>query len=141
MPVQDSPPPPAVMVVHDDPATLYWLRRVLVHTGYRVVTDSDLFQALYRVRDDRSIALLVADWHLGDLDAAVLVNEIRRRDPAFPALVVTAYPERTERIRTRLPADVPILFSPMTEDDLLAAVAARWRPAPDPASDPTSDPA
>jgi two-component system cell cycle sensor histidine kinase/response regulator CckA len=121
---------PAVLVVHDDTATLYWLQRCLTRAGYRVVTDSDLFQALSRVRDDRAIRLLVADWHLGYVDAAMLVHEVRARDPQFPVLIVTMWPERYERIRARLPDDVQVVFSPMDEAQLLSVVGALWRERP-----------
>jgi DNA-binding response OmpR family regulator len=121
---------PAILVIHDDPAMLYWLQRHLTRAGYRVITDSDMFQALYRLRDDRTPRMLIADWHLGEHDAAVLVHVVRQRDPEFPVIVVTAYPERLDRIRSRLPDDVVVLFSPLEESRLLAQVRAHWRDEP-----------
>jgi DNA-binding response OmpR family regulator len=129
-----APAVPAILVIHDDAATLYWLQRQLTAAGYRVVTDSDMFQALYRLRDDPTPRMLIADWHLGEQDAALLVHMVRQRDPAFPVLVVTAYPERTDVIRRRLPADVEVLFSPMNETELLERVRALWRDEPPPAA-------
>jgi DNA-binding response OmpR family regulator len=122
-----APSVPAILVIHDDPATLYWLQRCLTAAGYRVVTDSDMFQALYRLRDDPTPHMLVADWHLGEQDAAILVHVVRRRDPAFPVLIVTAYSERLPSIRRRLPEDVDVLFSPTDEATLLERVRALWR--------------
>jgi CheY-like chemotaxis protein len=121
---------PAVLVVHDDPAMLYWTQRHLAEAGSRVVTDTDMFQALYRLRDDPTLRLMVADWHLGEQDAAILVHHVRQRDPGFPVVVITAYPERLENIRKRLPEDVAVLFAPLEAPAMLAHVAARGRDAP-----------
>jgi CheY-like chemotaxis protein len=116
-----------ILVVHDDPATLYWLQRVLSHAGYRVASDSSLFEALHRTRNDPTIRLLIADWHLGDQDAAALVLEARRNDPAFPILVVTAISDRTTRIKQRLPQDVEVLDSSTGDAPLLATVERLWQ--------------
>jgi CheY-like chemotaxis protein len=116
-----------ILVVHDDPATLYWLQRVLSHAGYRVATDSSLFEALHRTRNDPTIRLLIADWHLGDQDAAALVLEARRNDPAFPILVITAKTDRTVRIKQRLPDDVVVLDSSTGDGPLLATVERLWQ--------------
>lgn len=116
-----------ILAVHDDPGMRYWIERVLVAAGYRVVTDSSLTEALYRVRDDATIGLLIADWHLGDEVAGVLVDEVRRRDPAFPVLVVTALAQRFAQIRRQLPADVRIVFSPVSEEAFLETVRHVWR--------------
>jgi CheY-like chemotaxis protein len=141
VPQSQSAPMPAVLVVHDDPATLYWVQRHLSEAGYRVVTDTDMFQALYRLRDDPTLRLMVADWHLGEQDAAILVHHVRKRDPGFPVVVITAYPERLERIRRRLPEDVAVLFAPLEESEMLAHVAMRWRDAPPVAREKTDPPA
>lgn len=118
-----------VLVVHDDPATLYWLERVLTHAGHRVVSDTNLTEALVRLRDDATIGMLVADWHLGEHDAAALVQEVRERDPALPALIVTAETAALSRIRHNLPSDVLVLFTPVDETSLLDMVAHLWRRA------------
>ncbi|HEU4699315.1 MAG TPA: response regulator [Gemmatimonadales bacterium] len=137
MPTATVPVTTGILAVHDDPGMRYWIERVLVAAGYRVVTDSSLTEALYRVRDDATIGLLVADWHLGEEIAGVLVDEVRRRDPAFPVLVVTAQAQRFSQIRQQLPEDVLVVFTPISEEAFLETVRHVWRgDAPRPVAPP-----
>lgn len=135
----DPRPGPApvlgILLVHDDPGMLYWLLRVLRNAGHRVVADTNLTEALLRLREDRTIGMLVADWHLGQDDAAALVQDVRRRDPHFPCLVVTAQLASLSRIRHRLPPDVLTLFTPVRAEAVLEAVTELWERVPSPPPD------
>jgi len=84
------PPRPHVMVVDDDADLLRLLSMRLNAAGYRVTAVDSAEAALGRLDADRP-QLVLSDVQLPGRDGLALFDEIRRRHPALPVILLTAH--------------------------------------------------
>jgi CheY-like chemotaxis protein len=98
----DAGTPGAVLVVDDDPGARLYARRVLEKSGYVVVDASNGREALERLEDDESVALVVADLNMPELDGLELIWEMRDVDrwSHIPVIVLTG--ETDELLEAKL---------------------------------------
>jgi CheY-like chemotaxis protein len=91
---------PNILVVDDEPFIVQYVRRVLEHSNYGVVTATNAEQAwaIFEQRRVR-ISLLLTDIMMpGLMDGLDLAAKIRKVEPAFPILFLTgAIPEGDPR--------------------------------------------
>lgn len=80
-----------VLVVDDDPTSRLLARALLERKGYQVVEARDGVSALDVMRDDRRVALVVADLNMPEMDGLELLWEIRAEPTleSLPVIVVT----------------------------------------------------
>jgi CheY-like chemotaxis protein len=97
----DAGSPGAVLLVDDDPGARLFARRVLEKSGYPVVDASNGREALERLEDE-SVALVVADLNMPELDGLELIWEMRDVDrwSHIPVIVLTG--ETDELLEAKL---------------------------------------
>jgi CheY-like chemotaxis protein len=102
------------LLVDDNKAFAENLAEILRDEGAEVTIALSGAEALEQVKATRFDAL-VTDMRMPVMNGAVLVHEVRRADPALPAIVVTAYTgesdladARNEGVLAVLPKPVPI---------------------------------
>ena len=118
MPRSLQTPPPVVFVVDDDPAVCSSLKFALELEGFAVSTFPD-GESLLRRADLPSPHCLVIDYKLLGMSGIDLLNELRRRDVAIPALLITSNPSRAlrsaaERLGVRI-VEKPLLTNALSE--------------------------
>jgi DNA-binding response OmpR family regulator len=110
-----------VLIVDDDEVIRSLLRLTLPTEGFEVVEADSGDHALELV-NGRSPALVLLDWRMPGRSGAEVLQELKRRYPETPVIVLTAEPERPNRDQAEsLGADVFVTkpFSPL---QLLATI-------------------
>ncbi len=114
-----APPPApesALLVVEDDPDIRELMAWVLAGAGFAVLEAGSAAEALARFEEAPGVAGLVVDRLLPDGDGVALVEELRRRLPGLPAVVVSGAGEEPEDPGTGF------LAKPFTARELLERV-------------------
>ena len=112
--------PPTICVVDDDYALLSALKFAMEIDGFNVNTYSDA-AALLLNRKHARCNCLVVDYRLPHLDGLGLIERLKSRGIAAPAILTTTNPSAA--VRTRAQAiGVPIVEKPLLRDDLTDAV-------------------
>lgn len=118
--------PETVLVVEDDPTLRLGLTKTLRSAGFRVEiakTGPEGLEAAITVRPD----LVLLDVMLPGMNGFEICEELRKRDPDVPILMVTAKGEEQDKVRgLRLGAD-DYVVKPFGIAELLARVDAALR--------------
>jgi DNA-binding NtrC family response regulator len=117
-----------VVCVDDDPAVLRALRRLLEREPYRVLATVRPRQALQWL-DEREVGLMITDQRMPDLSGHELIEEVRRRSPETPCLIVTAYPDHPAVVAAARRDRVAVIAKPWDGGELKRAIR-RWLAAP-----------
>ena len=114
-----------LLIVDDDETFAYAASRYLESVGYATVVASGSMEA-FRVLERTSVDLMIADVRLHDSEphGVSLGRMLRNRNPAFPVLLVTAYPALIEQEK---PLPGPVLVKPVELSDLAKAVEEALR--------------
>lgn len=81
-----------VMVVDDDEALVFLLKRLLTRQGYRVLTFTDPLQGLAQLRDPELICdLLVTDYNMPGYSGIDLLRDVQRVRPHLPVALASGY--------------------------------------------------
>jgi PAS domain S-box-containing protein len=108
-----------VLVVEDNPEVAEVTIAMLRELGYEVCAARDAGAALAMI-DGRKLDLVVSDIAMpGAMDGAALAQEIRRRHPELPVLLVTGYAEAVDK----LSGDFTVLRKPFDLAELSRATA------------------
>jgi two-component system response regulator FixJ len=121
---QDLPIPRGarrIVLVDDDPAVLEALAFAFEVDGYRVDTFPGARRAL--AADLADAACLIIDLRLPDLDGLKLVEQLRARGDAAPAVLITSQPKFPDLARAAA-LEVVVVEKPLLTDELAEAV--RW---------------
>lgn len=121
-----------VLVIDDEPAILSGIRYLLRSWGCEVATAEDRAQALeaaeaWPVQPD----IVISDLRLRDgesgLDALAALDRYYQHDglPPFPRLLITGE-TRSERLREIKAAKIPVLYKPVSPEQLREAMVAVW---------------
>jgi DNA-binding NtrC family response regulator len=113
-------------------------RRILVRTGYRVLTAADTVEAL-RLADEEPapIDLLLTDVIMPGASGKELATQLVLRRPATKVLYMSGYPEDVIVHQGVLERDVNLIEKPFTADALLDKVRDILQaPAPSPLASP-----
>ena len=87
-----APDSPRILVVDDDPDTLFLHAAILSDAGYTVACATDGLEALRRLGAGEEFSLVLTDFNMPGADGRELVQAIRRLDAtaALPVIVATA---------------------------------------------------
>ncbi|TXT41262.1 MAG: PAS/PAC sensor hybrid histidine kinase [Comamonadaceae bacterium] len=82
----------SVMVVDDDEALVFLLKRLLTRKGYRVITFTDPLQALTQLRDPAfTCNLLVTDYNMPGYSGVDLLRDVQQLRPHLPVALASGY--------------------------------------------------
>jgi FixJ family two-component response regulator len=113
---------PLVLIVDDDSALRSALKFALELEGFRVdACDSGEALLAYDLPDDD--ACLVIDERLPGVNGLEALRQLRARDVALPAVLITTNPQPTLRAAAAA-AGVPIVEKPLLNDALLGSIRA-----------------
>jgi two-component system NtrC family response regulator len=82
--------PPRILVVDDEPNSLFGICQVLKDEGYRVIPAEDGKQALEKIQD-YSIDVIVTDEKMPDMSGMELFSAVRKNGGQIPVILITAY--------------------------------------------------
>jgi two-component system, cell cycle response regulator CpdR len=117
-------PSTTVLLVEDEYAIREFVRVVLEHAGYGVVTATDGEHGFteYAADPDR-FALVLSDVIMPNRTGPELVGLIRQIRPDVPVIFMSAYTGGLGPTPIEMPAKVTLLEKPFSLDQLLHAVA------------------
>jgi two-component system, OmpR family, response regulator QseB len=118
--------PPQILVVEDDAELRGMLERLLHDCGYGVDVAGD-GQAGLHLALTRTYDVLLLDRGLPAIDGLDLMQRLRRRGIATPALFLTAYGELSDRVAGLDAGAEDYLVKPFEVDELLARLRALRR--------------
>lgn len=111
-----------VLLVDDTDVVRMMIREVLVEAGYEVVDASNAQDALYELRNDSRIDLLLSDVGLPGMNGRALADEARELRPDLPVLFVTGYTEGAAQRQQFLDHGMALLPKPFSLNELLHKV-------------------
>jgi two-component system, NtrC family, response regulator AtoC len=82
---------PAIFVVDDDASSRELLSRILAAEGYQVTPLADGSEAVERLGSGAAPDLVVSDIRMGETGGLELTDAFRKRAPATPVILVTAF--------------------------------------------------
>jgi DNA-binding NtrC family response regulator len=114
-----------ILVVEDDAIQRQNLEMQLEDAGFQTLSADNAETALVLLNAHRDIQMIVLDVQMpGRLDGIDVLLAVRARWPAMKTLMISGQANRTQ-----LPADVPLLTKPYSEEKLLAIVRQMLVPA------------
>lgn len=118
-----------VLVIDDEPVVRDAARRVLEANGLRVATADDAASGLAHP-GLAACRLVLCDLMLPDRSGIEVLNEVTRRRPALPVLVITGYATADHASEARQAGAAGFLAKPFAANELMAAVRAALAGAP-----------
>lgn len=106
-----------ILLVEDDPAVNYILKRYLEKAGFDVLAAGGPREALGLFAATPA-DLVVTDFRMPDMTGEEMLLALRARHPALPALIVSAY---GNELSIRIPG-VPVLSKPVDAGVLVELV-------------------
>ena len=122
-----SPAPPTLLLVDDEPRILAALRRSLRREGYEILTAESVPEALTLLAE-HSVDLIVSDHKMPGHNGLEFLDEVARRHPGIPRIVLTGWPEEIpaqELARLGIGALLP---KPWDDGVLKQEIRARVKP-------------
>lgn len=89
-----------ILLVEDDEGNRTIIAEILTDMGYLVIDKSDVTSALEVVRDETPIDLVITDYRLPDTDGFTLVDAMRKSRPGVQVIMMTAYGNAENYIRS-----------------------------------------
>jgi two-component system NtrC family response regulator len=83
-------PNASILVVDDDPNSLFGISQILKDEGYQVIPAENGTKALECLKKD-SVNLIVTDEKMPDLSGMELLKKVKRSDPQIPVIFITAF--------------------------------------------------
>ena len=112
---------PAVCIIDDDHSVQRGLRRLLLTTGYRVLTCDSAEQFLSLSQLPRPICLLV-DFRMQGMSGTELLDELARSGCELPVVMISGHANAATVMRAMAAGAVACLGKPFEEAALLAAI-------------------
>jgi CheY-like chemotaxis protein len=117
-------PNPQILCVDDEPRLLEGLRMVL-RREYEVHVATSPEQALQKLRELNTLAVVVSDMRMPGMDGAAFLHEIMVRRPDATRILLTGYADRDEAIRAVNHGQIfRFLTKPCPQDQLKSAIDA-----------------
>lgn len=115
-----------VLIIEDDNDLQSYLKELLLDHGYQTIEASDGVKAL-QIIEQRQPDLVILDLGLPKLSGESVCNEIRKKHPDLPIIILTAKNDINDVVRGfKLGAD-DYLTKPFKGEELLARMKARLR--------------
>lgn len=112
---------PAILLVDDDASLLRLLTLRLESEGYRV-TGTDSGQAALKALNTEHFALVLSDLRMPGLDGLSLFDEISRRYPGMPVIIMTAHGSIPDAVAATQRGVLGFLTKPLNHDELRQAL-------------------
>lgn len=115
-----------LMLIDDEPAQCRLISALAAREGWRTVVagDPDTAIAMLGTRDGMQLSAIILDqWVPGD-DACQLIEEIKRRRPALPILMLTTSSSPLLAVEAMRAGATDYLIKPVAPDRLLEALRA-----------------
>ncbi len=80
----------SILVVDDDPNSLFGICQILKDEGYQVVPAGSGKDALEKLKSN-GINMVITDERMPDLTGMELLTEVKKMDPRIPVILITAY--------------------------------------------------
>jgi two-component system NtrC family response regulator len=80
----------SILVVDDDPNSLFGICQILKDEGYQVVPAGNGKDALEKLKAN-SFNMVITDERMPDLTGMEVLSEIKKMDPGIPVIMITAY--------------------------------------------------
>jgi len=90
-----------ILSVDDEPSILELRRIVLEQAGYEVLSACDGLEAL-RMFDANTIDLVLLDYFMPEMDGEAVANEMKRKRPHIPVIIVSASVDCIHRVRGKV---------------------------------------
>jgi two-component system response regulator FixJ len=113
-----------VFVVDDDPAVRNSLKFSLEVEGF-IVRDYSSANELLRETEIADAGCLVIDYHLPEMNGLEMLNRLRARRVAVPAILITSHPSASVRQRAA-EAGVRIVEKPLLGDALVEGIRSAF---------------
>jgi CheY-like chemotaxis protein len=124
-----------VLVIDDEPAILSGIRYLLRSWGCEVAIAEDRIQALQAAEEwPTPPDIVISDLRLRDgesgLDVLAALDQLYLRDghATFPRLLITGE-TRSDRLREIMAANIPVLYKPVSPEQLREAMMVAWNVA------------
>jgi two-component system response regulator GlrR len=111
-----------VLLVEDDPSLLRLLSMRLTAAGYAVTAVDSGERALAQIPQLQP-HLIITDLQMGGMNGMTLFNQVHRRDPSLPVLILTAHGTIPEAIKATGRGVYGYLTKPFDSRVLLGHVA------------------
>jgi signal transduction histidine kinase len=136
-PISTAPPPSRptrrarILLVDDEPNILQTYS-ILLESEFDVVTATNGAEALARADAEPGVDLVICDIMMPDMDAATVLEELRRRQPQLVSrFVLHTGGATTERTRRLVDSGAfPVFFKPISVAEIADAVRALVAAAP-----------
>jgi CheY-like chemotaxis protein len=115
-----------ILVADDDQMVRDTLVRELQERGYSVLQASDGLSALESLDKGAGVDLLITDYSMPGMNGLVLAEEVRRRQPRMPVLLLTGYADANVRndVEAMQDGSISLLRKPVPADELAQHAAA-----------------
>ena len=111
-----------VVVAAADPRLVAYISQVLTEADCRVFRAYDAQSAVELTLGLlQQVDLVVTNSCVGEVEGDTLVAVLRRRLPRLPVLHISAGTPQDREVAAKVPADVPTLDEPFTDEQLLQA--------------------
>lgn len=118
-----------VAIVDDDGGIRHALARLVKTIGFDPLTFASAEALLFELDDLRPICV-VTDMQMPGMNGIDLLRELRRRRPAIPVMVMTAYPSAVSRETAMSAGAVNFMTKPFDDKQLEDWLLSTARPRP-----------
>jgi FixJ family two-component response regulator len=113
---------PIVIVIDDDPSMLRALKRLLSGANFEVWS-FDHPNVLLKSDLPKTLACLVVDIHLPEINGVALCNKLSAAGCTLPVILITAHSDEQTRTLAASIHPVALLTKPFGRDSLLSSIA------------------
>lgn len=129
----------AVWVIDDDRSVRRVLERALQEEQIRVLSFADASSALERLHRERP-SLVICDVRMPDMDGLAMLEELKRRAPDIPVILITAYSDLERTVSAFRQGALEFLAKPFDLDKMMRLVLRTLRHSHSGARGPASVP-
>ncbi len=115
-----------ILLVDDEEVFLQSIARVLRKKGMEIHTAADGPSGLKLLREAQ-FDVIVLDVRMPGMDGLATLEEIRRRDPDLPVLLLSGHIQIDEVAQAVNGGAVEVLLKPCPIEDLVAAIENAWK--------------